>query len=91
LTYRYSNINNIKEGKMKKQELVKLFENIPNEDKEGHIEGIFFDRFGGITYTDSIRLDMDGGRLIMVQQGCDNFESNNANWQQEVNFNAKKK
>ena len=43
------------------------------------------------SFTDSIRLDMDGGRLIMVQQGCDNFESNNANWQQEVNFNAKKK
>ena len=71
---------------MKKQELVKLFENLPNEDKEGHIEGIFFDRFGGITYTDSIRLDMDGGRLIVCQLNSPCYESNKKNWQQELNF-----
>ena len=74
---------------MRKEELVKLFEKLPKEDKEGNIEGIFYDRYGGRIITDSVRVDMDGGRIILVQKGSENYEVNKKNWQQEISFNAK--
>lgn len=74
---------------MRKEELVKLFEKLPKEDKEGNIEGIFYDRYGGRIITDSIRVDMDGGRIILVQKGSENYEVNKKNWQQEISFNVK--
>lgn len=72
---------------MRKEELVKLIKNLPSEDKEGNIEGIFYDRYGGRIITDSIRIDMDGGRIILVQKGSENYETNKKNWQQEISFN----
>jgi hypothetical protein len=74
---------------MRKEELVKLFEKLPKEDKEGNIEGIFYDRYGGRIITDSIRVDMDGGRIILVQKGSENYEVNKRNWEQEISFNEK--
>ena len=72
---------------MKKEELVKLIENLRREDKNGEIEGIFYDRYGGRIITDSIRIDMDSGRIILVQKGSENYETNKKNWQQEISFN----
>lgn len=74
---------------MRKEELVKLIEKLPSEDKEGNIEGIFYDRYGGRIITDSIRVDMDSGRIILVQKGSENYEVNKRNWQQEISFNEK--
>jgi len=74
---------------MRKEELVKLFEKLPKEDKEGNIEGIFYDRYGGRIITDSVRVDMDGGRIILVQKGSENYEVNKRNWEQEISFNVK--
>lgn len=74
---------------MRKEELVKLIEKLPSEDKEGNIEGIFYDRYGGRIITDSIRIDMDSGRVILVQKGSENYEVNKRNWQQEISFNEK--
>jgi hypothetical protein len=74
---------------MRKEELVKLFKKLPKEDKEGNIEGIFYDRYGGRIITDSIRVDMDGGRIILVQKGSENYEVNKRNWEQEISFNVK--
>jgi len=74
---------------MRKEELVKLFEKLPKEDKEGNIEGIFYDRYGGRIITDSVRVDMDGGRIILVQKGSENYEVNKRNWEQEISFNEK--
>lgn len=71
---------------MKKQELIKLIEGINTEDTNGEIEGIFYDRFGSKYITDSIRLDMDGGRLIMVQRGSANYDTNKSNWKKELEF-----
>ena len=72
---------------MKKEELVKLIENLRSEDKNGEIEGIFYNRYGGRIITDSIRIDMDSGRIILVQKGSENYETNKKNWQQEISFN----
>lgn len=74
---------------MRKEELVKLFEKLPKEDKEGNIEGTFYDRYGGRIITDSVRVDMDGGRIILVQRGSENYEVNKRNWEQEISFNEK--
>lgn len=71
---------------MRKEELIQLIESLPTEDTKGNIEGIFYDRYGSKISTDSIRLDMDGGRIIMVQKGSDYYEKNNSNWQKEMEF-----
>jgi hypothetical protein len=74
---------------MRKEEIVKLIENLQSEDKGGEIEGIFYDRYGGRIITDSIRIDMDSGRIILVQKGSENYEVNKRNWEQEISFNVK--
>ena len=74
---------------MKKEELIQLIKNLSTEDTKGNIEGIFYDRFGSKIITDSIRLDMDGGRIIMVQEGSDNYTTNKHNWQRELEFSEK--
>ena len=71
---------------MKKEELVKLIENLHSEDKDGKIEAIVHDVNGGQFKTDSIRLDMDGGRLVICQMNSPCYESNKKNWQQELEF-----
>ena len=73
---------------MRKEELVKLVKSLRSEDKSGEIEGILYDRYGGRIITDSIRIDMDGGRIILVQKGSENYETNKKNWQQEIKFHA---
>jgi len=71
---------------MKKEEIVTLIENLHPEDKQGNIEATFIGRHGEIVKTDSIRLDMDGGRLIIAQKGTDQYVSNKENWEQELEF-----
>jgi len=74
---------------MKKEELLFLVNHLHSEDKNGIIECIVHDRHGGGFKTDSIRLDMDGGRLIVCQQDSQQYDSNKHNWKQELEF-AKK-
>lgn len=77
---------------MTKQELIELIQNLPGEDTTGEIEGIFYDRYGGRVITDSIRIDMDGGRIILAQKGSGYHEVNQKNWKKELEFirNSKK-
>jgi len=71
---------------MTKDELVDMIKSIPAEDCTGKIEAIFHDRFGGSITTDSIRLDMDGGRLIIAQKGSGYHKTNQQNWERELEF-----
>ena len=71
---------------MRKEELIELIENLHSEDKSGSIEAIVHDVNGGTFISDSIRLDMDSGSLIVCQLNSPCYESNKKNWQQELNF-----
>ena len=71
---------------MKKEEVIELIMNLHPEDKNGNIEAIVYDVNGGMFITDSIRLDMDGGRIIICQQNSPCYESNKVNWAQELAF-----
>ena len=41
--------------------------------------------------TDSIRIDMDGGRVILAQRGSGEAETNKKNWEKELEFIRNKK
>lgn len=71
---------------MTKEELVFLFDHLHTEDQNGEIEAIVHDANGGLFQTNSIRLDMDGGRIIICQQNSPCYESNKVNWAQELAF-----
>ena len=71
---------------MRKEELVHLINHLHKEDTNGIIEAVVHDVNGGTFRTDSIRLDMDGGRLIVCQMNSPCYESNKKNWKQELNF-----
>lgn len=71
---------------MRKEELVKVFNHLHKEDKDGIIEAVVHDVNGGMFTTDSIRLDMDGGRLIICQLNSPCYETNKRNWKQELEF-----
>jgi len=71
---------------MSKQELIELINNLPTEDTQGEIIGIFYDRYGAQVSTESIRIDMDGGRIILAQKGSGYYEVNKNNWQKELEF-----
>ena len=71
---------------MTKEELVFLFDHLHTEDQNGEIEAIVHDANGGLFQTNSIRLDMDGGRLIISQINSPSYNSNKDNWQQELEF-----
>ena len=71
---------------MTKEELVYLIENLNSEDRNGTIEGIFIGRHGERVLTDSIRVDMDGGRIIIAQAGTEAYDINKSNWQTELTF-----
>ena len=43
------------------------------------------------TTTDSLRIDMDGGRIILAQKGSERYEANKKNWLQEIKFYEKNK
>ena len=74
---------------MTKEELVFLFNHLHSEDQNGTIEAIVHDVNGGMFKTDSIRLDMDVGRLIICQQNSPCYESNKTNWTKELEFAEK--
>ena len=71
---------------MKKEELVYLINHLHSEDKSGIIEAVVHDVNGGQFKTDSIRLDMDSGRLIICQLNSPCYETNKKNWEQELEF-----
>lgn len=71
---------------MLKQELIELINNLPTEDTQGELVGIFIGRHGEVVTTDSIRIDMDGGRVILAQKGSGEAETNKRNWQKELEF-----
>ena len=71
---------------MTKEELLELMTNLHPEDTKGELSGIFIGRHGEVVTTDSIRIDMDGGRVILAQKGSGEAEQNKKNWQQELEF-----
>jgi hypothetical protein len=75
---------------MKKEELIELIKYIHAEDKNGEIVGVFHDRYGGVITTDSIRIDMDGGRILLAQEGAEYYKINKKNWETELKFIKKK-
>lgn len=77
---------------MRKEELLELMKGLHPEDTTGELIGIFIGRHGEVVTTDSIRIDMDGGRVILAQRGSGEAETNKNNWQKELEFirNAQK-
>jgi len=55
------------------------------------LTGVFIGRHGEVVTTDSIRIDMDGGRVILAQKGSGESEQNKKNWEQELVFIRNKK
>lgn len=76
---------------MTKEELIELITHLHPEDTKGELTGIFIGRHGETITTDSIRIDMDGGRVILAQKGSGEAEQNKRNWQQELEFARKRK
>jgi hypothetical protein len=71
---------------MTKEELIELIINLHPEDTKGEMSGVFIGRHGEVVTTDSIRIDMDGGRVILAQKGSGEAETNKRNWQKELEF-----
>jgi hypothetical protein len=71
---------------MRKEELVELINGLHPEDTKGELTGVFIGRHGEIVSTDSIRIDMDGGRVILAQHGSGEAETNKRNWEKELEF-----
>ena len=71
---------------MKKEELVEIFSNLHPEDTAGNVIGEVHLADGTIIKTDSIRVDMDGGRIILAQQGTEYYKTNKKNWETELKF-----
>lgn len=76
---------------MTKQELIELIESLHPEDTKGELTGIFIGRHGELITTDSIRIDMDGGRVILAQKGSGEAQTNKNNWQKELEFARNRK
>ena len=76
---------------MTKQELIELIESLHPEDTKGELTGIFIGRHGEVITTDSIRIDMDGGRVILAQKGSGEAQTNKNNWQKELEFARNRK
>ena len=76
---------------MTKQELIELIESLHPEDTKGELTGIFIGRHGEVITTDSIRIDMDGGRVILAQKGSGEAKTNKNNWQKELEFARNRK
>ena len=75
---------------MTKEELLELMTNLHPEDTKGELTGVFIGRHGEVVTTDSIRIDMDGGRVILAQKGSGEAETNKRNWQKELEFIRKR-
>ena len=76
---------------MKKEELVEIFSNLHPEDTAGNMIGEVHLADGTVLKTDSLRVDMDGGRIIFAEQRSNMYEANKRNWIQELIFYKNKK
>ena len=75
---------------MKKEELVEIFSNLHPEDSTGQMIGEVHLANGQVIKTDSLRVDMDGGRIILSEVQSSMHEVNKRNWIQELIFNKNK-
>jgi len=71
---------------MTKEELVEIFSNLHPEDSTGEMIGEVHLADGQIIKTDSLRVDMDGGRIILSENKSPMHEVNKRNWIQELIF-----
>ena len=76
---------------MKKEELVEIFADLHPEDTAGNMTGEVHLIDGTVLKTDSLRVDMDGGRIILSEEKSKMFETNKRNWIQELIFYKNKK
>ena len=76
---------------MKKEELVEIFSNLHPEDSAGNMIGEIHLADGTVLKTDSLRIDTDGGRIILSEEASNMYESNKRNWIQELIFYQNKK
>ena len=76
---------------MKKEELVEIFSNLHPEDSAGNMIGQIHLADGTVLKTDSLRIDMDGGRIILSEEASKMYETNKRNWIQELIFYQNKK
>jgi len=76
---------------MKKQELVEVFKELHSEDTSGEIIGEAYLDYGTMIQTDSIRIDVDGGRIILASKKTNIYAINKKNWIQELIFYKNKK
>ena len=71
---------------MKKEELVEIFSKLHPEDSTGQMIGEVHLANGQVIKTDSLRVDMDGGRIILSEDKSSMHEVNKKNWIQELIF-----
>jgi hypothetical protein len=76
---------------MKKEELVEIFSNLHPEDSTGQMIGEVHLANGQVIKTDSLRVDMDGGRIIISEMQSHMYKTNKRNWIQELIFYKNKK
>ena len=76
---------------MKKEELVEIFSDLHPEDTAGNMIGEVHLRDGTVIKTDSLRVDMDSGRIILSEESSSMYETNKRNWIQELIFYKNKK
>ena len=76
---------------MKKEELVEIFSDLHPEDTAGNMIGEVHLADGTVMKTDSLRVDMDGGRIILSEEKSKMYETNKRNWIQELIFYKNKK
>ena len=76
---------------MKKEELVEIFSDLHPEDTAGIMTGEVHLSDGTVMKTDSLRVDMDGGRIILSEEKSTMYETNKRNWIQELIFYKNKK
>ena len=76
---------------MKKEELVEIFSNLHPEDSTGEMIGEVHLANGDVIKTDSLRVDMDGGRIIPSEVKPSMHEVNKRNWIQELIFYKNKR
>jgi len=61
------------------------------EDTAGQMTGEVHLSDGTIIKTDSLRVDMDGGRIILSEEKSSMYQTNKRNWIQELIFYQNKK
>ena len=76
---------------MKKEELVEIFSDLHPEDTDGIMTVEVHLSDGTVMKTDSLRVDMDGGRIILSEEKSTMYETNKRNWIQELIFYKNKK